>query len=246
MNSTSKKSTAIREMFGAIAPTYDLLNRLLSLGIDRRWRRTAVSGLRCANGGAILDIATGTGDMVLAAAAVTDRSVRIIGVDFCGEMVELAAAKIAASAHRERIGLGIASCEALPFRDNTFDSATIAFGIRNVVDRELGLREILRVLRPGGRLVVLEFSTPRSRLFNAVYRFYFSRILPAVGGLISNAGAYRYLPESVAGFPDGERFAGMLGDAGFVNTERRELTFGIVTEYRGEKPFTPSARTPSA
>lgn len=245
MNTTSKKSVAIREMFGAIAPKYDLLNRMLSLGVDRRWRRSAVSRLRCGSNGLILDIATGTGDMILAAAAVTDCSVRIIGVDFCGEMVEIAANKIAASAHHERIGLGIASCEALPFRDDTFDSATIAFGIRNVVDRDLGLREIQRVLRPGGRVVVLEFSTPRSRLFKVLYRFYFSRILPAIGGLFSDAGAYRYLPDSVSVFPDGERFSRMLAEAGFVNVARRELTMGIVTEYMGEKPFTPSSHTPS-
>jgi demethylmenaquinone methyltransferase/2-methoxy-6-polyprenyl-1,4-benzoquinol methylase len=239
MIGTSKKSAAIRQMFSAIAPKYDLLNRMLSLGVDRRWRRSAVSRLRCGNGGMILDIATGTGDMALAAAAVTDGSVRIIGVDFCGEMVEIAATKITASVHRERVGLCIASCEALPFSNNTFDSVTIAFGIRNVVDRVLGLREILRVLRPGGKLVVLEFSTPRSRLFNTVYRFYFSRILPAIGGLFSDPGAYRYLPDSVSTFPDGERFAEMMTRAGFVNIGRSELTLGIVTEYRGEKPVTP-------
>lgn len=233
-------------MFGSIAPRYDMLNRLLSLGIDRRWRRKAVTDLNCGNGGLILDIATGTGDMLLAAASGTDRTVRIVGVDFCGEMVEIAAAKLAASTHRDRVGVSIGSCEAIPFRDDTFDSATIAFGIRNVEDRELGLTEILRVLRPGGRLVILEFSTPRSRLFSAVYRFYFSHVLPTVGGLISDAAAYRYLPDSVAEFPDGERFAAMMYHAGFVNIKRTELTFGIVTEYLGEKPLTLSGHTPPA
>jgi len=154
--------------------------------------------------------------------------------------VEIAAAKIAASEHRDRVGLGIASCESLPFRDDTFDSATIAFGIRNVVDRDLGLREILRVLKPGGLLVVLEFSTPRSRLFKTVYHGYFRRVLPAIGGLFSDAGAYRYLPDSVSEFPDQETFAEMLARAGFGNVGRFDLTLGIVTVFEGMKPVTPS------
>ncbi|MRR58445.1 MAG: bifunctional demethylmenaquinone methyltransferase/2-methoxy-6-polyprenyl-1,4-benzoquinol methylase UbiE [Deltaproteobacteria bacterium] len=240
----SKKGKNIREMFSSIAPRYDLLNRLLSLGTDVRWRRAAVSRIRCRNGGQVLDIATGTGDMALAAAAVTDASIRIVGVDFCGAMVEIAAAKIAVSEHRDKIGLGIASCESLPFRDDTFDSATIAFGIRNVVDRDLGLREILRVLKPGGLLVVLEFSTPRSRLFKTVYHGYFRRVLPAIGGLFSDAGAYRYLPDSVSEFPNQETFADMLARAGFGNVGRFDLTLGIVTVFEGMKPVTPASHTP--
>lgn len=240
----SKKGKNIREMFSSIAPRYDLLNRLLSLGTDTRWRRSAISRISCRHGGLVLDIATGTGDMALAAAAATDGSTRIIGVDFCGAMLEIAAAKIAASDHRDRIALGIASCESLPFRADTFDSATIAFGIRNVVDRELGLREIARVLKPGGRLVVLEFSTPRSSFFKTVYHFYFRRILPSVGGLFSDAAAYRYLPDSVSEFPDREKFVDMLAQAGFRNTGIADLTLGIVTVFEGEKPLTPSSHTP--
>jgi demethylmenaquinone methyltransferase / 2-methoxy-6-polyprenyl-1,4-benzoquinol methylase len=240
----SKKGKNIRKMFSTIAPKYDLLNRVLSLGTDARWRRSAVSRISGRNGGLVLDIATGTGDMALAAAAVTDGSTRIIGVDFCEAMVEIASAKIAASEHGNKVGLGIASCESLPFRADTFDSVTIAFGIRNVVDRDLGLREILRVLKPGGLLVVLEFSTPRSRLFKTVYHGYFRRVLPAIGGLFSDAGAYRYLPDSVSEFPDQEKFVDMLTQAGFENIGCFALTLGIVTVFEGVKPFTSTSRTP--
>lgn len=244
MSEISTNSLKIREMFSRTAPRYDLLNRILSLGIDRRWRRHAASRIRCRDKGLVLDIATGTGDMALAVAASIDGSAGIIGVDFCEEMIRLAAVKISVSPFRERIALGIASCESLPFRDDTFDSATIAFGIRNVGDRELGLREILRVLKPGGRLLLLEFSTPRSRLFRALYHFYFIRILPAVGGMISDSGAYRYLPRSVLEFPDRKTFLNMMRLVGFTNIAYTDLTFGIVTEYRGEKPPISSSHTP--
>lgn len=244
MTADPKNSAKICGMFSRIAPRYDLLNRILSMGIDRRWRRHAASLIKYRDNGLIIDIATGTGDMALATAAATGGSIRIVGVDFCEEMVRLAAAKVLPTLFRERISLGIASCEALPFRDETFDAATIAFGIRNVVDRVQGLREILRVLRPGGRLVLLEFSTPRPALFIALYNFYFRRILPAVGGLFSDPGAYRYLPESVSGFPDRETFLEMMANAGFTNIGHTELTFGIVTEYRGDKPTMPFSHTP--
>jgi demethylmenaquinone methyltransferase/2-methoxy-6-polyprenyl-1,4-benzoquinol methylase len=222
-------------MFGMIAPRYDFLNHLLSLGIDTRWRRAAVERICCGKGGLILDIATGTGDMACAAADATEDSVRIVGVDFCGEMVEIARRKIAASSYGKRIGLGIASCEALPFLDNTFTSATIAFGIRNVVDRKLGLSEVFRVLKPGGEFVVLEFSEPRAGVIRHLFGFYFRRILPAIGGLFSDTGAYRYLPDSVARFPDRDAFASMLSDAGFTDIVQSDFSFGIVTIFTGRK-----------
>jgi demethylmenaquinone methyltransferase/2-methoxy-6-polyprenyl-1,4-benzoquinol methylase len=224
-------------MFAAIAPRYDFLNRLLSLGIDNRWRRAAVEKILCPDGGTVLDIATGTGDMVLASAAGTNGSVRLVGTDFCGEMVEIARTKIRASLYRSRISLTIASCEELPFRDASFDGATIAFGIRNVADRERGLREICRVLKPGGRLVVLEFSTPRSACFRPLYGLYLRRLLPAVGGLFSNFNAYSYLPESVRAFPGREAFEKLMTGAGFAHTCHTDLSFGIVTLFQGEKPL---------
>ncbi len=238
---TMHKRNQIREMFGRIAPRYDFLNRLLSLGIDSHWRKRAAGNIRSVSAGRVLDIATGTGDMALAAAQATADSVTVIGVDFCPAMVERASRKINASAFRGRIELGVACCEALPFRDETFDAATIAFGIRNVVDRKLGLREIWRILVPGGRVVILEFSTPRSRIFKSIYHFYFRRLLPAIGGIISDSGAYRYLPDSVREFHDHVSFSAMMIDTGFENVGYFEHTFGIVTCYIGEKPLTRSS-----
>jgi demethylmenaquinone methyltransferase/2-methoxy-6-polyprenyl-1,4-benzoquinol methylase len=244
MMKPDKKGDQVRQMFGKIAPRYYFLNRLLSLGIDRRWRRSAAGNISSRRGGRVLDIATGTGDMALEAARATEDSVRIIGVDFCAAMVEIGRSKINGSALSNRVALGVASCEALPFRNDTFDSATIAFGIRNVDDRALGLREIARILLPGGRTVILEFSNPKSRLFKFVYHFYFRRLLPAIGGIFSDSGAYRYLPDSVLEFPDRETFKKMMVEAGFENVSHYDYTFGIVTCYVGEKPISPSSHIP--
>jgi demethylmenaquinone methyltransferase/2-methoxy-6-polyprenyl-1,4-benzoquinol methylase len=231
----SDKGEKIQQMFGAIAPRYDFLNRLLSFGIDRRWRTKAVRLLKYCEGSRILDVATGTGDVALEIARRTPPSVKITGADFCKEMVELGAVKVAASPYADRIDLKVAPCEDLPFADNTFESITIAFGIRNVVDRKLGLAEMWRVLRPGGRMIILEFSTPRSLLFRQLYYFYFRRLLPVVGGLFSRYNAYKYLPDSVLEFPSQDEFSYMIGEAGFRNIHLHELTFGIATIYTGEK-----------
>lgn len=231
----SDKGEKIQQMFGAIAPRYDFLNRLLSFGIDRRWRKKAVRLLKYKEGSRILDVATGTGDVALEIARSTPSSVKITGADFCREMVELGEIKVAASPYADRIDLKVAPCEDLPFASNTFDSITIAFGIRNVVDRKLGLAEMWRVLRPGGRMIILEFSTPRSRLFRQIYYFYFRRLLPVVGGLFSRYNAYKYLPDSVLEFPSHEEFSRMISEAGFRNIHIHELTFGIATIYAGEK-----------
>jgi demethylmenaquinone methyltransferase/2-methoxy-6-polyprenyl-1,4-benzoquinol methylase len=231
----SDKGEKIQQMFGAIAPRYDFLNRLLSFGIDRRWRTKAVRLLKYREGSRILDVATGTGDVALEIALRTPASVKITGADFCKEMVDLGTVKVAASPYADRIDLKVAPCEDLPFADNTFDSITIAFGIRNVVDRKLGLAEMWRVLRPGGRMIILEFSTPRSLLFRQLYYFYFRRLLPVVGGVFSRYNAYKYLPDSVLEFPSQEEFSRMLAEAGFRNIHLHELTFGIATIYVGEK-----------
>ncbi|MBI2355115.1 MAG: bifunctional demethylmenaquinone methyltransferase/2-methoxy-6-polyprenyl-1,4-benzoquinol methylase UbiE [Deltaproteobacteria bacterium] len=231
----SDKGEKIQQMFGAIAPRYDFLNRLLSLGIDRRWRSKAVRLLKYREGARILDVATGTGDVALEIARATPSSVKITGADFCREMVELGEAKVAASPYAARIDFRVAPCEDLPFQDNTFDSITIAFGIRNVVDRKLGLAEMWRVLRPGGRLIILEFSTPRSRLFRQLYYFYFRRLLPVIGGLFSRYNAYKYLPDSVLEFPSHEEFSRMIAEAGFRSIHIKELTFGIASIYAGDK-----------
>jgi demethylmenaquinone methyltransferase / 2-methoxy-6-polyprenyl-1,4-benzoquinol methylase len=231
----SEKGEKIQQMFGTIAPRYDLLNRMLSFGIDRRWRRKAVRLLKYREGSRILDVATGTGDVALEIARTTPPSVKITGADFCKEMVDLGQIKTAQSPYAGRINFTVAPCEDLPFPDETFDSITIAFGIRNVVDRKLGLAEMWRVLRPGGRMIILEFSTPRSQLFRQIYYFYFRRLLPVIGGLISKYNAYKYLPDSVLEFPSHEEFAAMIEDAGFHSVHIRELTFGIASIYVGDK-----------
>ncbi|MBN2704919.1 MAG: bifunctional demethylmenaquinone methyltransferase/2-methoxy-6-polyprenyl-1,4-benzoquinol methylase UbiE [Deltaproteobacteria bacterium] len=226
------RAAAIREMFSAIAPRYDFLNRLLSLGIDQSWRRTLVRMALTSRRGPFLDVACGTGDVALALRAKAPR-VEIVGVDFSPEMLELARKKSAAA------GAGLqlrgAAAEALPFADNYFELLTIAFGIRNVVDREQALAEFYRVLKPGGRLAVLEFSQLEPGILEKLYNFYFFQVLPLVGGLFSRAGAYRYLPESVAAFPSRPEFAGLIRDAGFVNCRYHELTFGVAALYLAEK-----------
>jgi demethylmenaquinone methyltransferase/2-methoxy-6-polyprenyl-1,4-benzoquinol methylase len=233
MFNLSEKGRRIRDMFEGIAPRYDLLNRLLSFGIDRRWRAFAVKQLRIPEGGRALDVATGTADVALEIAARTPSSVQIVGEDFTQRMLVLGREKVSRSPYRDRIRLVNAPCEALPHPDRTFDGVTIAFGIRNVVDRRAGLRELCRVLKPGGRAVILEFSNPRGRLFQALYHFYFRRLLPLIGGLLSRRSAYQYLPDSVLEFPDRESFMALMSEAGFGAVEHHDLTCGIATVYVG-------------
>ncbi|MBW2187574.1 MAG: bifunctional demethylmenaquinone methyltransferase/2-methoxy-6-polyprenyl-1,4-benzoquinol methylase UbiE [Deltaproteobacteria bacterium] len=236
MFNLSEKGRGIRAMFDDIAPRYDLLNRLLSLGIDRRWRRFAVGQLRVPPNGMVLDVATGTGDVALEIASRTPDSVKIIGEDFTQGMLLKGAEKIAASEYRDRIMLVNAPCEAIPHPSDLFDGVTIAFGIRNVVDRQEGLSEMCRVLKSGGRAVILEFSTPENPLIKTIYTTYFHKILPFIGGLISQRSAYKYLPDSVAEFPPQAEFKQMMTDAGFAEVRHHDLTFGIATVYVGVCP----------
>jgi len=231
----SNKGERVREMFDSIAPRYDFLNRLLSLGVDQRWRRFAVRQIRCAADGRVLDVATGTGDVALAIAASTPETVNISGIDFSSQMVALGQEKVKNSPYPDRITLQVAPCEAIPFESDSFDSATIAFGIRNVVDRLRGLKEMHRVLKPEGRVVILEFSNPRSKVFKSLYNFYFLKVLPVIGGMFSQFSAYRYLPDSVLEFPPQEEFKRIMAQAGFRNIVHHDLTFGIATVYVGEK-----------
>ena len=235
MTKLTEKGRGIRDMFDRIAPRYDLLNRVLSLGIDRRWRRFAVRQLAVPESGMVLDIATGTGDVALEVAHQTDESVKIVGSDFTQGMLVLGQDKIADSAYRDRIVLVNAPCEEMPHPNGIFDGITIAFGIRNVVDRQKGLCEMARVLKPGGRAAILEFATPRNRLFRAIYYFYFLRVLPWLGGLISQRSAYQYLPDSVLEFPDRETFKEMMEQAGFVDVRVHDLTCGIAAVHVGTR-----------
>lgn len=229
------RNRAIGEMFSEIAPRYDFLNRLLSLGVDRRWRREAVSEMLPSGGGRHLDLATGTADMALEILRQKGNAASVAGSDISAEMMRIGREKCRRAGAGGRVSFVRAPGESLPFRDGAFDSACVAFGIRNVVDRERGLREMCRVVRPGGRVVVLEFSTPRSAVFGAVYRFYFTRLLPRVGGLFSRRSAYAYLPDSVLSFPDPPAFAAMMRAAGCASVAVRPLTLGIVTLYVGTR-----------
>jgi demethylmenaquinone methyltransferase/2-methoxy-6-polyprenyl-1,4-benzoquinol methylase len=231
----SDKGRGVRRMFNDIAGRYDLLNRLLSFGIDKSWRRFAVSQLVIPKGGRVLDIATGTCDVALEIAAQSDPSVTIVAEDFTQGMLVQGQKKVNESPYGERIMLVNAPCEEIPHPASTFDGITIAFGIRNVVDRQAGLAEMVRVLKPGGRAVILEFSKPRSRAFRALYSFYFLKMLPAIGGLLSRRSAYQYLPDSVMEFPERDQFAAMMSEAGFGRVQHTDLTCGIATVYVGDK-----------
>ena len=235
MTKLTEKGRGIRDMFDRIAPRYDLLNRLLSLGIDRSWRRYAVQQLRVPEGGMVLDIATGTGDVALEIARQTPESVKVVGSDFTQGMLVLGQEKFATTPYPERFLVVNNPCEAIPHPDAIFDGVTIAFGIRNVVDRQKGLAEMARVLKPGGRAVILEFAEPCNRLFRAVYYFYFLKILPWLGGLLSQRSAYQYLPDSVLEFPDRDRFKQMMVEAGFSDVTIANLTGGIATVTVGVK-----------
>jgi demethylmenaquinone methyltransferase / 2-methoxy-6-polyprenyl-1,4-benzoquinol methylase len=227
-------SEQVREMFSSIAPRYDVTNVVLSLGIDRLWRRAAVRESGAAPASRILDCATGTGDLALALRRAVEPGGSVVGVDFCAAMLEPARAK----AHRaglDDVRFEVGDAMALAYPEAAFDIATIAFGIRNVDDPVRCLQEMSRVVRPGGRVVVLEFGQP-SGAWGALYRFYSRRLMPAVGGLLTgNRSAYAYLPRTAAAFPAGERFLGLMDEAGtFASRRARSLTGGVAFIYVGE------------
>jgi len=226
---------AVRSMFDRIAPRYDLLNRLLSAGIDRRWRRHAVGFLGAGSDARVLDLCSGTADLLIE--ALHDAPARRgVGLDLSFEMLARGAVKLRSRELASRAGLASGDAERLPLRDASFDAALVGFGIRNVGARDSALRELLRVLRPGAPLVVLEFQTPPG-ILGALYRGYFEQVLPRVGAALSgDGGAYSYLPASVARFPKPEAFADALHGAGFTAVSYRPLTFGIAYLHRGERP----------
>ncbi len=221
-------------MFNRIAPRYDLLNRLLSFRTDVYWRRQMVRRLRPFAPRHILDVATGTADVALATLAL--RPQRIVAVDLAPRMIELAEEKVQRLAPHAPIQLQVADAESLPFDDHTFDAVTVAFGVRNFENLQKGLAEMIRVLREGGVLAVLEFSRPGNHPLGWAYRFYSRHILPRVGGWISgDPHAYRYLPESIQAFPAGQAFEDELVGAGARKTARYPLTGGIATLYIAQK-----------
>lgn len=231
------KKEQVGRMFDRIAPYYDLLNRLLSLGIDRAWRRRAIRELADAPHAQVLDVATGTADVAIQTVRQLPGVKRIVGLDLSQQMLDIGRQKVEKAGLSERIGLQQGDSENLPFADNTFDAITVAFGVRNFEHLDRGLREMLRVLRPGGRLVVLEFSHPHSFPFRQLFQFYFRHILPTIGRLTSkDPRAYRYLYESVQAFPDGREFLNLLQQTGYNSKQCIPLTLGVCSIYVADKP----------
>jgi demethylmenaquinone methyltransferase / 2-methoxy-6-polyprenyl-1,4-benzoquinol methylase len=225
-------SASVRQMFARIAGRYDLLNHLLSANTDRRWRRVAATRLsqKLAKGARILDVACGTGDLSIQ--LFEEAGARVIGVDFCRPMLKIAGRKT------DKIGFVEADALNLPFVDGSFDAVTIAFGLRNLADTSQGLNELRRVLKPNGWLAILEFSRPPARSFRWFFEFYFRRLLPRIGGLVSGSwGAYQYLPDSVLRFPDQAGLAALMRRAGYAEVEWQNLTGGIAALHLAKRPW---------
>ena len=230
----SSKKQQVARMFDNIALKYDFLNHFLSLGIDKLWRKNAVSLLKDIGDAYILDVATGTGDLALM--AHKELGCRVAGVDISAEMLKVAQKKIRDKNAEKYVTVSQGDSENLPFDDNTFDAVMVAFGVRNFENLTKGLSEMKRVLKQGGKMVILEFSRPAAFPFKQLYFFYFRQVLPFFGGLISkDKAAYSYLPESVLNFPDGEAFDKELKNAGLKPVLRKKQTFGIATIYMAEK-----------
>jgi demethylmenaquinone methyltransferase / 2-methoxy-6-polyprenyl-1,4-benzoquinol methylase len=231
--SLSKKDQ-VAKMFNNISHRYDFLNQLLSLGIDKTWRRKAIQVLKPLQPKHILDVATGTGEFALQALELNPQ--KITGVDISEGMLDVGRKKITDRQLGSKVELIYGDSEKLPFKENKFDAVTVAFGVRNFENLNKGLKEIYRVLKPGGMVVILEFSKPAKFPFKQVYNFYFRFILPKIGSIISSdKAAYTYLPKSVEAFPDGEDFLHILHHIGFKHTQCSALTFGISSIYIGTK-----------
>ncbi len=237
----SRPGSAVADMFGAIAGTYDLLNHLLSLNVDRYWRRRTVNAMAPGRGDLYLDLCTGTGDLALT--LLKRWQARVVGADFSGPMLGIADKK----ARRGGVHLPLARADALalPFPEDTFDGLMVAFGVRNFQDLDQGLREMARVLKPGGKLAILEFSSPGRSFFGAFYTVYFRKVLPLVGRLVSGkSGPYSYLPATVEDFPDAPSLARRLEAAGFQVGPQRPLTGGIATLHLGTRAKAPGMPLP--
>lgn len=230
----ASKKEQVAKMFNNISHRYDFLNHLLSLGIDKIWRKKAIGVLKPLHPKKMLDVATGTGDFAIQSLELNPD--KIIGIDISDGMLEVGRKKINSKNLSDKIELVRGDSENIPYSQNKFDAVTVAFGVRNFENLTKGLSEIRRVLRPGGMVVILEFSKPSVFPFKQLYQFYFRFILPRIGSLISSdKAAYTYLPKSVEAFPDGEDFLRILQDVGFKNTQCSSLTFGISTIYIATK-----------
>ena len=233
--SNAGKKAEVEQMFDRIAPRYDLLNRVLSLGIDVSWRKRAISYLKDAQPADILDVATGTADVAILMAKIL-KPRQIIGIDIANQMLELGRGKIAEQGLSEMISLETGDSERLRFEEGSFDAVTVAFGVRNFENLEKGLSEMYRVMRPGGRLVILEFSKPYVFPIKQLYNTYFKYVLPLIGRLTSRGiRAYTYLFESVQAFPEGDQFTDILSKTGFQHPICERLTLGICSIYTATK-----------
>ncbi len=232
---TLSKKQEIEKMFDSVAPKYDFLNGFLSLGIDTLWRRKAVKKMVVDQPKYILDMATGTGDLAIEIAKQVPQS-KVMGVDLSKEMLNYGQKKLEKKQLTDRIELSVGDSENLSFEDNTFDASSVAFGVRNFENLDKGLTELYRVLKPGGKLMILEFTKPTIFPFKQLFNFYFKYILPTIGKFTSkDPKAYKYLYESVQAFPDRKQFVKILGDIGFTKNESYSLSLGICTIYLSEK-----------
>jgi demethylmenaquinone methyltransferase / 2-methoxy-6-polyprenyl-1,4-benzoquinol methylase len=228
------KKEQVATMFNNISKKYDFLNHFLSLGIDIIWRKKAIRLLKSQQPKQLLDIATGTGDFALTAMRLNPD--KITGIDISEGMLAVGREKIKAKGLQDKIELKLGDSENLEFNDNTFDAYTVGFGVRNFENLEKGLTEMLRVLKPGGTAIILEFSKPKAFPIKQLYNFYFSKVLPGIGKMVSkDACAYTYLPESVNAFPDGEQFISILTKIGYKNPQSISLMFGIASIYKASK-----------
>lgn len=230
-----QKEAAVKEMFGQIAPTYDLLNSLLSLNVHKRWRPIAVAAAHLPRGGRVLDLATGTADLALLLAREVGPDGLVIGADYCEPMLRLGQTKVRRK-QTDRVQLAIGAADHLPFADGSFDAVTMGFALRNVPDRENCLREMARVVRPGGWVVNLDLTRPRQRAAAWFYRVYQNQVMPTVGGLISGRRqAYQYLPQSIQEFPPPEAIAETFRAVGLEEVSWQSLTCGVATVHSGRK-----------
>ncbi len=226
----------IWKMFDQISSTYDRVNRIMTLGLDQHWRKIMCRFLPQGNNLKLLDCATGTGDQIIAVMEQSGRFSHAVGIDLAENMVSIGVKKIAKKSYGSSVNMKVASALEIPFPDNTFDCVTISFGIRNVTDVTLALKEFLRVLKPYGRLLILEGTVPHNPILRAFHLFYLRHFLPRIGGLISKKqSAYRYLNDTIETFPSGEHFLQLMRTAGYSDPCAHPLTGGIVTVYQGEK-----------
>lgn len=237
----TKKGEHIRQMFGSIARVYDLLNTILSFNLDKSWRKFAVKVSCVTPDAKIMDVCTGTGDLAIAYSRVLDGRGKVFGSDFCHEMVKLAEHKLRKRNLADTIKVIDADTLCLPFRDNSFQVSAVAFGIRNVSDLKAGITEMARITEPGGRVVILEFSQPTNPVFKSIYYYYFKKILPCIGKLISRSkyNAYTYLPSSVLNFPDRYGLKAQMESCGLKDVKIYARTLGVVAVHVGRKPPTP-------